>query len=272
MDKIIIKDLEIFANHGVFKEEKFLGQKFILDVEIETNLKDAASTDDLNKTINYGKISEDIENILKEENYDLIETVADKVNKYILINYPSVKKCSVILKKPFAPIGKPVKYAAVNIKRSVHEAYLSIGSNMGDKEANLNEAIKRLESFDEIIIDKKSSFIKTEPWGYLEQEEFLNGALKISTIFDERELMKVLLSIEKDMKRERKIKWGPRIIDLDIIFFDDLISSDEFVTLPHPRMEEREFVLKPLCEIAPYKVHPLLNERVFKLLQKITVK
>ena len=86
MDKIIIKDLEIFANHGVFKEEKFLGQKFILDVEIETNLKDAASTDDLNKTINYGKISEDIENILKEENYDLIETVADKVNKYILIN------------------------------------------------------------------------------------------------------------------------------------------------------------------------------------------
>lgn len=272
MDKIIIKDLEIFANHGVFKEEKVLGQKFILDIELEMNLKDAASNDDLNKTVNYGQISQDIEDILKERNYDLIETVADKVNKHILINYPLVKKCSIILKKPFAPIGKPVKYAAVNIKRSVHDAYLSIGSNMGDKEANLNEAIKRLESYKEIKIDKKSSFIKTEPWGYLKQEEFLNGALKISTIFDEKELMRVLLDIEKDMKRERKIKWGPRIIDLDIIFFDDLISSDEFITLPHPRMEEREFVLKPLCEIAPYKIHPILKKRVFSLLQEITEK
>ncbi|MDD5793819.1 2-amino-4-hydroxy-6-hydroxymethyldihydropteridine diphosphokinase [Clostridium sp. HCP1S3_B4] len=272
MDKIIVKDLEIFANHGVFKEEKVLGQKFVVDLELETDIKEAAAYDDLNKTINYGALSLEVEKLLKEKSYDLIETAADKVCKYILITYPSVKKCSVTLKKPFAPIGRSVKYAAVNIQRSSHEVYLSIGSNIGNKEANLNEAIKRLESYNEITVEKKSTFIKTEPWGYLDQEEFLNGALKINTIFDERELMKVLLSIEKDMKRERKVKWGPRIIDLDIIFFDDLVSSDEFVTLPHPRMEEREFVLKPLNEIAPFKLHPILKERVFKLLEKLRIK
>ena len=81
--------------------------------------------------------------------------------------------------------------------------------------------------------------------------------------------MESLLKIESDMKRERIIKWGPRIIDLDIIFYDNLVSDDEFVVLPHPRMEEREFVLKPLAEIAPNKVHPLLNKRVFRLLEEL---
>ena len=81
--------------------------------------------------------------------------------------------------------------------------------------------------------------------------------------------MKILLDIEQEMKRERIIKWGPRIIDLDIIFYDDLVLEDELVTVPHPRMEEREFVLKPLSEIAPYKIHPLYRKRVFELLEEL---
>ena len=84
--------------------------------------------------------------------------------------------------------------------------------------------------------------------------------------------MGVLLNIEKDMKRERIIKWGPRIIDLDIIFFDDYVTSDEYVTIPHPRMEEREFVLEPLNEIAPNFIHPLNNKRVFRMLEEIRSK
>ena len=81
--------------------------------------------------------------------------------------------------------------------------------------------------------------------------------------------MTVLLGIESDMKRERVVKWGPRIIDLDIIFYDDVVSDDEFVTLPHPLMEDREFVLKPLNEIAPNYIHPLLKKRVFRLLREL---
>ena len=73
------------------------------------------------------------------------------------------------------------------------------------------------------------------------------------------------------MQRVREIKWGPRIIDLDLIFYDDLVLEDDFVTVPHPRMEEREFVLRPLCEIAPNKVHPLLKKRVFRMLEELVL-
>lgn len=270
MDKIILKNIEIFANHGVFSEEKSLGQKFILDLEISINLKEAGISGDLNKSINYGELCHKIEEVFKIKSYDLIETVAEKIAEYVLYSYEVAEAIKVTLKKPWAPIGRHLDYAAVEIERRWHEVYLSIGSNIGDKEQNLNEAIKRMEAFKEIKVEKVSSFIVTEPWGYVDQEAFLNGAVKIKTTFSSKELVKVLLSVENDMKRKRVVKWGPRIIDLDIIFYDNLLSEDEEIILPHPRMEEREFVLKPLCEIAPNKIHPLLNKRVYKLLDELT--
>ena len=269
MDKIYLKNVEIFANHGVFKEEKTLGQKFILDIEIKVDLREAGKTGDLTKSIHYGELCHDIEKEFNKESYDLIETAAENVAKYILLNYPLSKSVKVKLKKPWAPIGRHLDYAAVEIERSYHEVYLSIGSNIGDKEANLNEAIKLINENEEIEVEKVASFITTEPWGYTDQEEFINSALKIKTLLSPSELMNTLLNIESKMKRERIKKWGPRIIDLDIIFYDDLVSEDEHVILPHPRMEERAFVLEPLCEIAPNKIHPLLKKRVFRLLEEL---
>ena len=269
MDKIYLKNVEIFANHGVFKEEKTLGQKFILDLELSLNLEEAGKTGDLTKSVHYGELCHGIEKVFIGESYDLIETAAEKVAEYTLLTYPIVNNVKVTLKKPWAPIGRHLDYAAVEIERGWHEAYLSIGSNIGDKNENLKVAIDKIDSTQDIIVEKISSFIVTEPWGYENQEEFLNGALKIKTILSPKELMNKLLTIEEEMKRERIIKWGPRIIDLDIIFYDDLISEDEYVILPHPRMEEREFVLKPLCEIAPNKIHPVLNKRVFRLLEEL---
>jgi dihydroneopterin aldolase/2-amino-4-hydroxy-6-hydroxymethyldihydropteridine diphosphokinase len=269
MDKIYLKNVEIFANHGVFKEEKTLGQKFILDLELSLNLEEAGKTGDLTKSVHYGELCHGIEKVFISESYDLIETAAEKVAEYTLLTYPLVHNVKVTLKKPWAPIGRHLDYAAVEIERGWHEGYLSIGSNIGDKKENLKEAIDKIDSTQDLIVEKISSFIVTEPWGYENQEEFLNGALKIKTILSPKELMNKLLTIEEEMKRERIIKWGPRIIDLDIIFYDDLISEDEYVILPHPRMEEREFVLKPLCEIAPNKMHPVLNKRVFRMLEEI---
>lgn len=270
MDKIYLKNVEIFAKHGVFVEEKTLGQKFILDLELTLDLEEAGRSGDLTKSVHYGELCHGIEEEFTKESYDLIETAAQKVAEYTLLNYPIVKTVKVKLKKPWAPIGRHLDYAAVEIERSYHTAYLSIGSNIGDKESNLKEAIDRINNNKDIFVDKVSSFIVTEPWGYEDQEEFLNGALKIRTILSPKDLMNTLLSIEADMKRERIIKWGPRIIDLDIIFYDDFVSEDEVIILPHPRMEEREFVLKPLSELCPNKVHPLLNKRVFRLLEEIS--
>ncbi|MBE6050339.1 MAG: 2-amino-4-hydroxy-6-hydroxymethyldihydropteridine diphosphokinase [Clostridium sp.] len=269
MDKIYIKNFEIFANHGVFQEEKKLGQKFILDIEASLSLEEAGKTGDLTKSVHYGELALGIEKVFTEKSYDLIETAAEVVAEYALTTYEDIKSIKVKVKKPWAPIGRHLEYAAVEIERGWHEGYISIGSNMGNKEENLNQAIELLKAEKYIKVEKVSSFIVTEPWGKLDQDEFVNGAIKVKTILSPKELLTKMLAIEEKMHRVRIVKWGPRIIDLDLIFYDDLILEDDFVTLPHPRMEEREFVLKPLAEIAPNKIHPLLKKRVFRLLEEI---
>lgn len=265
MDKILINDLELFAYHGVLKEEKNLGQKFLLSLELDLDLRNAGTADDLNKTVNYAELCEKVEAEFKKEKYNLIETAAEKIAGYILTNYPAIKSVKLILKKPWAPILKPINYVAVQIERSWHTAYIALGSNLYDKEKNLNEALNLINKSPLCNVSKISNYYTTAPVGYLDQDDFLNGAAKINTLMTPSELMDFLLEIEKELKRERTIHWGPRTIDLDIILYDDIVTEDEHIIIPHPRMQQRLFVLEPLCDIAPYKVHPLLNERISKL-------
>lgn len=267
MDKIYLKDIEIFANHGVFQEEKTLGQKFILSLELSLDIKEAATTGDLTKSVHYGELCHQVIQVFQEKSLDLIESVVNKVANFILDNYSMVNGVKVLLKKPWAPIGRHLDYAAVEISRERHFAYISIGSNMGNKEENLNNAVKKIEEINGVKVSKVSSYITTEPWGNENQDEFLNGALKVETYLTPKELMTELLRIESELGRVREVKWGPRVIDLDIILFDDIVSNDEFVIIPHPLMHLRDFVLAPLNEIAPYALHPLKNKRVFELLE-----
>jgi dihydroneopterin aldolase/2-amino-4-hydroxy-6-hydroxymethyldihydropteridine diphosphokinase len=269
MDKMYIKGLELFAFHGVFEEEKRLGQKFILSLEIDLDLKSAAKTGDLSKSVHYGELCEKIEEEFKRESYDLIETAALNIADFILDEYKMINGVKVFLKKPWAPIKKHLDTVEIMIERKRHKAYIGLGSNIGNKENYLKEAINRICTEKNVEIKKQSSFIVTKPWGYLEQEDFLNAVVEIETILEVEELMDLLLEIELEFSRKREIKWGPRTIDLDILMYDDLISSNEKVILPHPRMQEREFVLKPLNEIAPYLIHPVLNKRVFTLLEEL---
>ena len=269
MDKLYLKNIEIFANHGVFKEEKVLGQKFIISLEIDVDVREAAVNSDLTKSIHYGELCHNIEKEFQKESYDLIETAAEKIAEYVLLNYDLAKKVKVTLNKPWAPINRHLESAAIEIERKWHKAYISLGSNMGDKSSNLRKAMDKLRNNKYINIVKESSIIDTEPWGYEEQDSFKNCVIEIKTLLNPRELMTKLLDIEKEMKRERIIKWGPRIIDLDIILFDDIITEDDYVTIPHPRMEEREFVLRPLSEIAPNIIHPLSKKRIFKMLEDL---
>lgn len=269
MDKVYLKDIELFGNHGVFQEEKTLGQKFILSLELLLDFTAAAKNGDLSQSVHYGELCHKVESIFQEKSYDLIETVVYKIGYYVLSEYPIVKEVKVFLKKPWAPIGRHLDYAAVETTVKRHKAYICLGSNIGDKDKYLNSAIEHIEELEGTTVTKKSDFIKTEPWGNLEQEDFLNGVIEIETFLTAEELMENLLKIEKDLDRVREVKWGPRTIDLDIILYDDLISNNEFVILPHPRMHLREFVLKPLTEIAPYAIHPLKNKRVFELFEDI---
>lgn len=264
-----IKDLELFAFHGVFEEEKRLGQKFILSFELDLDLKGAAKTGDLSRTVHYGELCEKIEQEFQRESYDLIETAALKLADFILYEYKIINGVKVFLKKPWAPVKKHLDTVEIMIERKRHRAYIGLGSNIGDKENYIKEAIDRIRMENYIELIKQSSLIVTKPWGYLEQEDFLNGVIEIETTLEAEELIELLLKIELQLNRERDVRWGPRTIDLDILMYDQVISSNEKAILPHPRMQEREFVLKPLNEIAPYLMHPVLNKRIFTLLEEL---
>ncbi len=268
-DKIVIKDLEIFAFHGVFEGEKTVGQKFLISLELSLDLSLASKNNDLSKSVHYGELCEKVEMEFKKENYDLIETACEKICEFVLLEYDIVNEIKVTLKKPWAPIHKSLDTVFIEMKRKWSTVYLSYGSNMGDKKEYIEKALKFIENSKFVKLLKKSSLIETKPWGYIEQDNFINGACIIKTILSPKCLMEFLLDVEKKLDRERKIKWGPRTIDLDIIFYDDLVSEDDFITLPHPRAHLREFVLAPINEIAPNKIHPLYKKRVFELLNEI---
>ncbi|MPQ44119.1 2-amino-4-hydroxy-6-hydroxymethyldihydropteridine diphosphokinase [Clostridium tarantellae] len=270
MDKIIIKDLEVFANHGVFQEEKKLGQKFLISLELGFSLREAALTGDLNKTVHYGEICHRVEEEFKKECYDLIETACEKICSFLLIEYKLIKSVKIILKKPWAPIVRSLDTVFIEMERKWNKAYIAYGSNLGDKEQNIKEALLRIGELSHTKVIKTSKLIETEPWGYTEQDNFLNGVCEIKTLLTPKELMNFMLHIEKELKRERSIKWGPRTIDLDILLYNDLITDDDdSIIIPHPRMHMREFVLNPLNEIAPYLIHPLYKKRIFELVEMI---
>ena len=148
-----------------------------------------------------------------------------------------------------------------------YEVYLSFGSNVGDRAANIETALKHLNDSGVKTV-KVSSMYETEPWGNTEQERFLNCAAKVNTRLSPNELMNVILSIEHEMGREQKQKWEPRIIDIDILFFGKQIFKEDGLIIPHPEMEKRKFVLIPLEEIEPELIHPVLKKSIKQLLME----
>ena len=139
----------------------------------------------------------------------------------------------------------------------MNNVYLLIGGNMGERMANLAAARARI-NIDCGRITASSSIYETEAWGYKEQPAFLNQALAIETTLEAEKLMKEILKIEMALGRKREIPLGPRIIDIDIIYFNDEIINSSNLTIPHPSMADRKFVLTPLVEIAPAFIHPIL--------------
>ena len=265
MDKIHIKDLEIIGFHGAIPEETVLGQKFVLSFELDVDLRQAGKNDDLTKTVHYGELAQKVEEEFTKTSYDLIEKAAEEICEFVLLNYPLVKKVKLLLKKPWAPTRKHVEYVAVEIERKWNKVYIAAGSNLGDKEETLKEAIYIIDKRKDCVVTKVSNFYTTDPVGYEDQDQFVNCVFEINTLQTPSELMDTLLEVEKDFKRERIIRWGPRTLDLDIIFYNDIISYDEHILIPHPRAHERQFVMKPMCDINPYYVHPIYRKRVMDI-------
>ncbi len=146
-------------------------------------------------------------------------------------------------------------------------AYIGLGSNIGDREYQLNRAVELLKITEKTQVTLVSSYYNTAPVGYEQQPDFLNAVVEIRTSLSSRELLRVCSGIEKELKRERIIHWGPRTIDLDILLYGCNIINDTDLVIPHPRMHERRFVLEPLNEIAPLVLHPVFNKTINDILE-----
>lgn len=269
MDKIKIQNLEVFAKHGVFQEETILGQKFLVTAALYTDMRTAGKTDAIADATNYGEVCHFITEFMNQNTYKLIESVAEHLADAILCKFPLLKEVEIEIKKPWAPIGLPLEYVSVEVTRGWHQVYLSIGSNMGEKKANLDYAVERLKELSCIKEVRVSSYMETEPYGVLLQDTFLNGAVSLQTLLSPQELLETLHKIEKDAGRERLIHWGPRTLDLDILFYDQLIMDSEELIIPHIDMANRSFVLEPLAELCPGKVHPVLHQTVQQMRDKL---
>ena len=145
------------------------------------------------------------------------------------------------------------------------KVWIALGSNMGEGRENLDLAIKMMNERG-VLVEKVSTYIETEPYGYTEQDNFVNAVCITETKLSPRELLENLLKIELDMGRVRIIKWGPRLIDLDILFYEDLIIDEEDFKVPHIEIQKRSFVLEPMNEISPDKIHPVFKKTVHQLL------
>lgn len=266
MDKIIIKNLEAYAYHGVLEEERRLGQKFFIDAALHIDLRVAGKTDALESTVNYAELCQKISAYTKENPRRLIEAAAEDIAQLVLTEYPLVKKIEVTLKKPSAPVGLPLEYPAVSVVRRRHTAYIALGSNMGNKEKYLNDAVKAVNDDENCTVTAVSDFIVTAPVGGVEQDDFLNGCMEIETLYTPAELLQMLNSIEKSAGRERLIHWGPRTLDLDIILYDAETVNTKDLKIPHIEMQNRSFVLEPLAQIAPYAKNPVNGKTVIEML------
>ena len=268
-DQIKITDLEVFANHGVFSEENKLGQKFLVSAVLYTDTRKAGKTGDLTASIHYGEVSAFITKYMKEHTYQLLERVAETLAEEMLKSISGLCKIDLEIKKPWAPVGLPLKTVSVKISREWHTTYIALGSNIGDSETYLNEAVEKIGQIPTCTVEKVSSYLVTEPYGVTDQPDFLNACLKMRTLLYPEELLKELNRIEKEAGRERIIHWGPRTLDLDILLYDDIVLEEDDLCIPHVEMHKRSFVLEPLAEIAPYKRHPVYGKTVREMLEEI---
>ncbi|MBW2645813.1 MAG: 2-amino-4-hydroxy-6-hydroxymethyldihydropteridine diphosphokinase [Deltaproteobacteria bacterium] len=151
-----------------------------------------------------------------------------------------------------------------------HVAYIGVGSNLGDRAENCMKGIEAIDRSQGCCVEKRSPLYETEPVGYEEQGWFVNGVVKLSTDLEPVILLERLRSIERELGRKPTgIPFGPRVLDFDILLFEDIIIKTEKLTVPHPELHKRRFVLKPLADIAPDIVHPVLKERIITLLENL---
>lgn len=264
--------MNFYGYHGALPEENRLGQRFAADVTLTTDLYNASVTDSLEQTINYAEVYKRIKETIEGPPCALIETVAGRIADIILTEFPSVSGCCVRISKPDPPIPGSTGQVSVEIERQRVVAYLGLGTNIGQRESYLEHALDKLNALHQTRVISCSSIYETVPVGPVRQPDFLNMVAGVETVLPAEVLLKESQKIEKALKRKRDVHWGPRTIDLDLLVYGNLRRNSEQLSLPHPELTRRAFVLVPFMEITPHLVIPGTGKSVLELWQMLDEK
>ncbi|MBR4758744.1 MAG: 2-amino-4-hydroxy-6-hydroxymethyldihydropteridine diphosphokinase [Lachnospiraceae bacterium] len=268
-DFILIKNVEFFGYHGVYDYERGEGQRFLFSAKLFLDIEKPGETDELEDTVDYGAVTSFLSAYLKDHPFKLLEAAVARAMEEAMLAFPMLDGMELTLQKPEAPIDEPFETVSVTRQISWHDVYIGLGSNMGDKSAYLSEAVSAMK---ENILCRDvavSKLLTTKPYGGVEQDDFLNGVLYMRTLMSPKRLLAYLQSLEEEAGRERKEHWGPRTLDLDILYYDDAVMDGEKLTIPHPDLQNRLFVLEPLDEIAPHLRHPLTHKTARQMMDDL---
>lgn len=256
MDRILIEDLRLLCVIGALPHEREAAQPLRVDLSIGVDLRDSGRSDELDDTVNYGLVAERIVELASASKHILLERLATEIAELVL-SFDRVDDVELTLIKLRPPVPEPLGTTAVRISRTRsesavpplrrHQAIVALGSNLGDRESYLRYAVGELGT-----VIAQSQVFETEPIGGPDaQDAYLNMVCTVETSLDPFAFLRRCQRIEAGALRQRMVHWGPRTLDVDILFFDDVELVSEELIVPHPRINERRFVLTPLEEVAP---------------------
>ncbi|MCX5975770.1 MAG: 2-amino-4-hydroxy-6-hydroxymethyldihydropteridine diphosphokinase [Coprothermobacterota bacterium] len=272
---IALEGFPLQAFLGCLEEEKGRRQSIVVDLSM---FLPPPASDRLEQTVDYRAVLGQLQALVASRHWNLIETLCQAVASDLLRCFPRLLAVRIRLHKPEAPLGVPFAdlYAEITLKRPGEDgcrgeneqegrttAFIGLGSNLGDRREMLRRAVHACSFLGEV--EACSSLYQTEPVGTVAQPPFLNTVLRLRTDLTARALLKGMKTIEADLGREAGTRWGPRLIDLDLLFYGQQILNEEGLVVPHPQLHRRGFVLFPLLELAGAYFHPNLGRTVLDL-------
>ena len=270
-DRLRMRNMRFFARHGLFPAENELGQHFEVDLELHLDLSRAGRSDNPAHTIDYPKVYALVEEVVLQRQFKLVEALAQHIADTVGKSFAPLN-LTVRVRKPHPPLPAHFDGIEVELHRLLWLSWSLSGwaQTWATPLANVQSAINALANAAPIRVIAVSSAYTSAPVGYLDQPHFTNAAAALKTLLPPRDLLAFLLDIEAAHHRRRRIHWGPRTLDLDILLYGERRLDDQNLTVPHAHLTKRRFVLTPLCEIAPALCHPRTNRPLADYLDRCT--
>ncbi len=240
-----------------------------VDAVLCTDTRAAGLSDEMQKSVDYAAVCRLIEEYMRKHDFRLMESYAEHLAEEILMEIPQADRVDLEIRKAGIYADVDAESVSVEISRAWHTVDLSLGSNVGDRQACVMNAVRSMEGNPHNRRVKRSGVIEARAYPSSDEPSYLNAAVEMQTLYTPKELLGYLLGLERDAESEKKENRGLCALDIDIIFYDDCVMGDNDIVIPHPDMQNRMFVLGPLSELCPGKLHPVFNKSVMRMRREL---